>query len=83
MCELQIGKFMYQYRSGLLPHSFNNMFSVTHQAPSYGTRGSEFFHLPQYRTTIRKFSNSFQGPKLILLVLKLEMQQVPVHFAVS
>ena len=29
--KLQIGKFMYQYRSGLLLYSFNNMFSVTHQ----------------------------------------------------
>ena len=41
--KLQIGKFMYQYRSGLLPYSFNNMFSVTHQVHSYGTRSSEFF----------------------------------------
>ena len=81
--ELQIGKFMYQYRSGLLPYSSNNMFSVTHQVPSYGTRSSEFSHLLQYRTNIRKFSVSFQGPKLILLVLKFEMQQVSVHFAVS
>ena len=53
--KLQIGKFMYQYRSGLLPYSFNNMFSVTHQVHSYGTRSSEFFHL-------RKFCISFQGP---------------------
>ena len=41
--KLQIGKFMYQYRSGLLPCSFNNMFLVTHQVHSYGTRSSEFF----------------------------------------
>ena len=42
------------------------------------------FYLPQCRTNIRKFSISFQGPKfLILLVLKFEMQQVPLHFAVS
>jgi len=61
--ELQIGKFMYQYRSGLLPYSFNNMLSVTHQVHSYGTRSSEFFHLPQCRTNIRNFSISFQGPK--------------------
>ena len=54
--KLQIGKFMYQYRSGLLPYSFNDMFSVTHQVHSYGTRRSEFFHL-------RKFSISFQGPR--------------------
>ena len=54
---------MYQYRSGLLPYSFNNMLSVTHQVHSYGTRSSEFFYLPQCRTNIGKFSISFQGPK--------------------
>jgi len=77
---------MYQYRSSLLLYSFNNMFSMTHQLHSYGTRSSEFFHLPQCRTNIRKFSISFQGPKLIFLirlVLKFEMQQVPLRFAVS
>ena len=61
--KLQIGKFMYQYRSGLLPYSFNDMFLVTHQVHSYGTRSSAFFYLPQCRTNIRKFSISFQGPK--------------------
>ena len=61
--KLQIGKFMYQYRSGLLPYSFNNMFLVTRQVHSYGTRSSEHFYLPQCRTNIRKFSISFQGPK--------------------
>ena len=59
--KLQIGKFMYQYRSGLLPYSFNNMFLVTRQVHSYGTRSSEHFYLPQCRTNIRKFSISFQG----------------------
>ena len=59
--KLQIGKFPYQYRSGLLPHSFNNMFLVTRQVHSYGTRSSELFYLPQCRTNIRKFSISFQG----------------------
>jgi len=62
-------KFMYQYRSGLLPNSFNNMFSVTHQVHSYGTRSSEFFHLPQCRTNMRKFSISFQGPKFLILIV--------------
>jgi len=61
--KLQIGKFMYQYRPDLLPDSFNNMFLVTHQVHSYGTRSSEFFHLPQCRTNMRKFPISFQGPK--------------------
>ena len=49
--------------SGLLPYSFNNMFLVTRQVHSYGTRSSEHFYLPQCRTNIRKFSISFQGPK--------------------
>ena len=60
--KLQIGKFMYQYKSGLLPYSFNNMFLVTRQVHSYGTRSSELFYLPQCRTNIRKFSISFQDP---------------------
>ena len=29
---------------------FNNMFLVTRQVHSYGTRSSELFYLPQYRT---------------------------------
>ena len=75
---------MCQYRSGLLPYSFNNMFLVTRQVHSYGTRSSELFYLPQCRTNIRKFSISFQGPKfLTLLVLKFEMQQEPLLFAVG
>ena len=41
--KLQIGKFMYQYRSGLLPCSLNNMFLVTRQLHSYGTRNLELF----------------------------------------
>ena len=62
--KLQIGKFMYHCKSGLhvLPDSFNDMFLVTRQVHSYGTRISELFYLPQCRTNIRKFSISFQGP---------------------
>ena len=60
--KLQIGKFMYQYRSGLLPYSFNNMFSVTHQVHSYGTRSSEFFSFTtmqdQYKEVLYYFPRS-------------------------
>ena len=62
ICKPQIGKFMYQYKSGLLPNSFNDMFLVTQQMHSYGTRSSQLFYLPQCRTNIRKFSISFQSP---------------------
>ena len=41
--KLQIGKFMYQCKSGLLPDSLNDMFLVTRQVHSYGTRSSELF----------------------------------------
>ena len=60
--KLQRGKFIYQYRSGLLPYSFNNKFLVTRQVHSYGTKSSELFQLPQWRAKIRKSSISFQGP---------------------
>ena len=43
ICKLQIGKFMYQCKSGLLLDSFNDMFLVTRQVHSYGTRSSELF----------------------------------------
>ena len=66
--KLQIGKFMYQYKSGLLPYSFNNMFLVTRQVHSYCTRSSELSKILNFLT---------------LLVLKFEMQQVPLPFAVS
>ena len=33
--KLQIWKFMYQYKSGLFPDSFNNMFLVTRQVHSF------------------------------------------------
>ena len=61
--NLQIGKCTYQYKFGLLPYNFHNMFLVTRQVHSYGTTSLELFYLPQCRTNIRKFSISFQGPK--------------------
>ena len=54
---------MYQYKSGLLRDSFNNMFLATRQVHCYGTRSLELFYLSQSRTNIGKFSISFQGPK--------------------
>ena len=77
--KLQIGKFMYQYKSGLLPYSFNNMFLVTRQVHSYGTRSSELFYLPQCRTNIRKFSISFQGPKFPFLISPVASLGLPRH----
>ena len=58
----QIGKIMYQYKSGLLPDSFNNMFLVTRQVHSYDERSSGFFKLIYHNyNNKRKFSISFQN----------------------
>lgn len=71
--KLQIGKFMYRYKSGLLPESFINMFWVTGQVHSYSTRRSELFYLTLYRTNnqsslsvskvLTKFFNSLWNSK--------------------
>ena len=53
---------MYLYKNGLLPESYNNMFSVNCDIHRYNTRTNNFFRLP-CRTNKRKFSISFQGPK--------------------
>ena len=51
--KLQIGKFMYLYKAGLLPDSFNNMFSLTnHVHQSYETRSSGLFYLPYCITNV-------------------------------
>ena len=44
---------MYQYRSGLLPYSFNNMFLVTRQVHSYGTTSSEHFYDDPFFTSLQ------------------------------
>ena len=75
---------MYQYKSGLLPDSFNNMFLVTRQVHSYGTRSYELFYLPQCRNNIGSSPSVSKVLNFItLLVLKFEMQQVPLYFVVS
>ena len=53
---------MYLYKAGLLPDSFNNMFSLTNHVHSYETTSSGLFYLTYCRTNIRKFSICFQGP---------------------
>ena len=43
---------MYQHRSGLLPCSFNNMFLVTRQVYSYGTRNLSILKMKQQQHDI-------------------------------
>ena len=52
--KLQKGKFMYQYKSGLLSCSFNNMFFMTRQVHSYRHQNLGAF----YCTTLQ----DYQGP---------------------
>ena len=59
----QIGKFMYLFKSGLLPNYFRNMFTLASQLHSHYTRNCNLYYIPPCRTNIRNFSIRFQGPK--------------------
>ena len=59
----QVGKFMFSYKTGLLPNVFKEMFLMTNQVHSYNTRNSNTFYLFPARTNIRFFGIRFQGPK--------------------
>ena len=59
----QTAKFMFLYTKGLLPNTFNNMFTLTNQIHSYNTRNSNCFYIFPCRTNIRRFSIRFRGPQ--------------------
>ena len=59
----QTAKFMFLYTKGLLPNTFNNMFTLTNQIHSYNTRNSNCFYVFPCRTNIRRFSIRFRGPQ--------------------
>ena len=58
----EIGKIMFQYKTGLLPDVFNNTFLRRNQAHGYDTRKASSFHVPKCRTNIKRFSFQYQGP---------------------
>ena len=60
---LQLGQFMYSYKSSSLPLKFSNKFLPNSQFHNYNTRNSHALHLPNCRTNVKKFSVFFQGPK--------------------
>ena len=55
----EIGKIMFQYKTGLLPDVFNNTFLRRNQVHGYDTRNVSSFHAPKCRTNI---SFQYQGP---------------------
>ena len=62
MYRVEIGKIMFQYKSGVFPDIFNNTFLLRHQIHGYNTRNASSFHVPKCRTNIRLFSFHYQGP---------------------
>ena len=60
-----LGKFMFFFSKGLLPNSFNYMFTLANHIHPYNTRNASNcnFYIPLVRTNIRKFSIRFQGPE--------------------
>ena len=65
----EIGKIMFQYKTGLLPDIFKNTFIWRNQVHSYDTRNANSFHVPKFRTNIRRFSLRYQGPLFFLIHL--------------
>ena len=59
----QIGKIMFQYKAGLLPTCFENIFLLRSQIHVHNTRNANYFSLPKWKTNIRLFSFQYQGPK--------------------
>ena len=53
---------MFLYMKGLLPNTFNNMFTLTNQIHSYMYNTNCFYIFP-CRTNIRRFSIRFRGPQ--------------------
>ena len=60
---LQLGTFMYQFTSNVLPNSLHNMFIMTTQIHSHHTRQSGDFYIPHVRLSKSINYVSFQGPK--------------------
>ena len=60
----QLWKFMYLYRSGLLPEYFSTIiFQWPTKFISYNTRSAKSYYPPLCRTNIRQFSIKYKGPK--------------------
>jgi hypothetical protein len=62
---LNLGKFMFSYKSNLLPQSFINFFSITDQVHTRNLRSAGEFYIPFCRTKTKQFSIKYQGPKFL------------------
>ena len=58
----EIGKIMFQYKTGSLPDVFNNTFLQRNQVHHYDTSNASSFHVPKCITNVRRFSFQYQGP---------------------
>ena len=55
--SFQLGQFMYQHNSGILPFAFHDMFLKNQSVHKYPTRHCDEFHLPLLRTFTAKKKN--------------------------
>ena len=46
----EIGKIMFQHKTGLLPDMFNDTFIPRNQVHTYDTRNDSSFHGPKFTT---------------------------------
>ena len=62
--SFQVSSFMYLYHNDALPISFTQIFQTGNQIHQYSTRYSDYYWPHTCRTTIKKFSILFQGPRI-------------------
>ena len=62
--KLQLGCFMYQYTTNLLPKCFENYFINRNEVHNHNTRTSNNLSIATYRTNLKYFSLKVAGPIL-------------------
>ena len=60
----QLGQFMFNYNSNLLPQIFHDLFQRNSHVHNYPTRRSDEFHLPLMRTVHAQNTFLYTGPRL-------------------
>ena len=61
--KLQVLQFMYQFKTGMLPHSCMQYCIINNITCTYAIRNANRFNLPYCRTNIRQKSICIIGPK--------------------
>ena len=80
---LQLGQFIYSYKSSSLPLKFTNKFLQNSQFHNYNTRNSHALHLPYCQTNVKKtflcFSRDLNFITLLIVKSSIQTQFTPLR----